>query len=73
MANFFFTKKKEKMTRGILTEKTMMYCGIENASSRRIAIPLMPPIVNSLGKIKLYAAKDTRKEESNKNSTVCVQ
>ena len=67
MANRFFTKKKERTTKGRFKPKVMHHCGTSNAISNKILIPAIPPIVKSFGAISAYAAHEMSKEESKVN------
>ena len=67
-ANFFFTKKNASTMSGKFKPKTIQLCWTSPfvATFNKIPIPLTPPIVNPLGVISVFAAKDIKKEETSK-------
>ena len=54
IANFFFTQKKERISKGALIQKIEMLCGTFPwvAFSTMMAIPVTPPVAKLLGAIR---------------------
>ena len=71
MANRRFTKKNAMITRGKLMQKDIMLCGTFplDATLIKMEMPAAPPMVKSLGVMRLYDANAISNEESNINKT----